>query len=121
MLTCAMSEDRLTDFLEAVDDADCRALLRASRGDAKTVKELSEECDVPLSTAYRKVGRLHEAGLVEEKIRFDGSGTHTRVYEQQFDCAVIVLTDDGGLDVELARSESGEQSTDTDAIATTSQ
>jgi predicted transcriptional regulator len=96
-----MTDNTLRALLLAIDDSDCRAILGAIDGESKAVKKLSEECDVPLSTAYRKVNRLHEAGLVEEKIRLSGSGNHTSVYEQSFSGALITLTDDGEFEVEL--------------------
>lgn len=100
MLTCPMTDDKLKALLLAIDDDDCREILRAVEAEPKAVKELSEECDVPLSTAYRKINRLHEAGLIEEKVRLSGSGNHTNVYEQNFDGALITLSD-GEFDVEL--------------------
>lgn len=96
-----MTDNRLKPFLQAVDDSDCRDILNAIEGEAKAVKEVSEECDVPLSTAYRKINRLHEAGLIEEKVRLSGAGNHTNVYEQSFEGALITLTDDGEFEVEL--------------------
>lgn len=96
-----MSDDRLKAFLRAVDDTDCRDILSAIKDEAKAVKEVSDECDVPLSTAYRKINRLHEAGLIEEKVRLSGSGNHTNVYQEDFDGALITLTDEGEFEVEL--------------------
>jgi hypothetical protein len=67
MLTCPMSEDTHTDFLGA-DDTNCRAPLRATRGDATTDMELSEGCDRPHSTADRNVDRRetdhHDCGVL---------------------------------------------------------
>ncbi len=98
-----MTDDTLKALLLAVDDSDCRAILRAIGEEAKAVKEISEECDVPLSTAYRKINRLHEAGLIEEKIRLSGSGNHTNVYEESFDGALITLGADGEFGVEFVQ------------------
>ncbi len=95
-----MTDSTLKAFLLAADDSDCRAILSAIEEEPKAVKEVSEECDVPLSTAYRKINRLHEAGLVEERVRLSGSGNHTNVYQEDFDSALITLSD-GEFDVEL--------------------
>lgn len=96
-----MTDPKLKAFLLAADDSDCRAILSAIEEEAKAVKEVSEECDVPLSTAYRKINRLHEAGLVEEKVRLSGSGNHTNVYERNFEGAMITMGGDGEFEVEL--------------------
>lgn len=96
-----MTDDTLKALLLAADDSDCRTILSAIEEEAKPVKEVSEECDVPLSTAYRKINRLHEAGLVEEKVRLSGEGNHTNVYEENFEGALITLDGDGEFDVEL--------------------
>lgn len=99
-----MTDDKLKALLLAIDDGDCREILRAVEEEPKAVKEVSEECEIPLSTAYRKVNRLHEAGLVEEKVRLSGSGNHTNVYEENFDGALITLGADGDFEVELVRN-----------------
>lgn len=99
-----MTDDKLKALLLAIDDGDCREILRAVGEEAKAVKEVSEECEVPLSTAYRKVNRLHEAGLVEEKVRLSGSGNHTNVYEEDFEGALVTLGADGDFQVELVEN-----------------
>lgn len=93
--------DRETAFRQAVGDEDCTAILSAVREEAKTVPELSDECDVPLSTAYRKVSRLEDAGLVEQKNRIRRGSKPKNVYERSFEAAVVTLADDGGFEVEF--------------------
>jgi predicted transcriptional regulator len=95
-----MSSLKAEVLLQAVNDEDCHAILNAIDQDAKTVKELSEECEIPLSTAYRKVNRLQQADLVEEKVQLGGPGSHANVYEQDFEGAVIFLDEDGEFSVE---------------------
>jgi predicted transcriptional regulator len=88
-------------FVRTITDDECCRLLSAVETEPKPVKELSEECEIPLSTTYRKMNRLQEAGLVEEQIQLGGSGNHTSVYRQQFDGARITLSEDGEFEVEL--------------------
>ncbi|MCO8268820.1 helix-turn-helix transcriptional regulator [Haloferax prahovense] len=67
-----------------------------------TVKELSCRADVPLSTAYREVKRLHEASLFEKSIMVDHSdGRHVAQYHRTFERMEVSVTDDG-LRIELA-------------------
>lgn len=88
-------------FVRTITDDECCRILSAIESEPKAVKELSDECEIPLSTTYRKVNRLHEAGLVKEKISLSSSGNHTSVYEQEFDGAMITLSNDGEFEVEL--------------------
>ncbi|WP_416838325.1 helix-turn-helix domain-containing protein [Haloferax sp. DFSO52] len=67
-----------------------------------TVKELSCRAEVPLSTAYREVKRLHEAALLEKSIMVDHSdGRHVAQYRRTFETLAVHVTDDG-LRIELA-------------------
>jgi|GEM_PF-341763 len=74
--------------LDALDDADCRTILEATRDATRTVNEISEECDLPQSTAYRKVDILADAGLLEESLRVRRSGKHV----SEYDCAIEDVT-----------------------------
>lgn len=78
-------------LLDALDDADCRGILDATRDDALTANELSEAEDLPLSTAYRKLELLTEAGLLEERTRIRQSGKHASEYTRVVDDVVISL------------------------------
>ncbi|WP_206425120.1 winged helix-turn-helix domain-containing protein [Halosimplex salinum] len=99
-----MSETKGRAFLEAVSDEDCTAILDAVREERLTIPELSDDCDIPLSTAYRKVHLLQEADLVVEKNRLPKDCRPKNVYELDFDAAVVTMTEDGGFDVEFVDS-----------------
>jgi len=96
-----MSEGKDRAFLDAVGDEDCKTILDAVREEAKTIPELSEECDIPLSTAYRKVNRLQEAELLAEKNRLPENCRPKNVYELCFDGAVVTMAGDEGFAVEF--------------------
>lgn len=100
-----MPQERIETFVRTVTDEECSRILTAIETEAKAVKEISEECAIPLSTAYRKINRLQEAGFVEEKIRLSSSGNHTSVYEQEFDGAMITLSQEGEFEVELVSDD----------------
>lgn len=62
------------------------------------MSELSEQCDIPISTAYRKVNLLEEAGLLEEEPQVDPSGPNASRYglrSEELD--VTVAPADGGV------------------------
>lgn len=96
-------EDEIRTVLTALNDADCRTILE-ELGDSEpylSAAELSERCDVPLSTTYRKIELLEEADLLEEKLRIRQSGRHASEYDQRVD-DVTISVDDGGIALELS-------------------
>jgi len=88
--------------LTALEDPDRRALLEATAEEALTAGELIERCDVPRSTTYRKLERLTEAGLLEERIRLSPDGKHASEYRRTFDDVTISLCESDGMTVGLS-------------------
>lgn len=97
------------DVLAALDDDACRAILEATSDESLTAAELSEQCDIPTSTAYRKVEKLTEAGLVDERVRINTSGKHATEYRKCFDDVVVSVADGGDVEIEMTKpnAESG--------------
>jgi DNA-binding transcriptional ArsR family regulator len=104
-----VAEDAVQQLLNALDDADCRAILDATRERALTAKEVSEAHDLPLSTTYRKLDLLTEAGLLEERTRIRQSGKHASEYARLVDDVVISLGPRGETEVRVSQRESPEQ------------
>lgn len=75
-----VAENNVQSLLGALDDADGRAILDATSEEARSAKEISEICDLPLSTAYRKLDMLMGAGLLEKQTRIRRSGKHANEY-----------------------------------------
>ncbi|ELZ11424.1 helix-turn-helix domain-containing protein [Natrinema thermotolerans] len=90
--------------LAALDDDACRAILEATTQEALTATELSDRCDIPMSTAYRKVELLTDADLVEEQVRINTSGKHATEYATNFDDVHVSVGDDG-FEIELTKPE----------------
>jgi DNA-binding transcriptional ArsR family regulator len=101
--------DDVQDVLDAVDDADCRAILEATRGESRTVNELSEACDLPQSTAYRKVDVLANAGLLEESLRVRRSGKHVSEYACGVEDVTLSVAADGGIELTVTPTETEQQ------------
>jgi DNA-binding transcriptional ArsR family regulator len=96
------TDDDLEPILTAFNDDDCRRILEAvSNGASLSAAELSERCDVPLSTTYRKLELLTDAGLLDEQLRICRSGRHTSEYAQHVD-DVQISVGAGGLTIELS-------------------
>lgn len=104
-----VAESAVQQLLDALDDADCRAILDATREQALTAKEVSEAHDLPLSTTYRKLDLLTEAGLLEERTRIRQSGKHASEYARLVDDVVISLGPRGETEVRVSQRKSPEQ------------
>ena len=94
----------LQPLLDALDDADARAIVKTI-DDPATANEVSERCDIPLSTTYRKLDLLTDAGLLEEGTEIRSDGHHTTTYTVAFEEVRIALTESREFAVEIARTE----------------
>lgn len=90
--------------LDALDDDDCRRIIRRL-DESMTASEVSETCDIPRSTAYRKLELLSDASLVDEEVEVRSDGHHTTRYLLDFETVHIDLDDDRTLDVRVERPE----------------
>lgn len=57
--------------------------------------ELSEACDASVSTVYRRIERLQEHDLLDERLQLDRDGHHYKTYRARLQRIEIELTDDG--------------------------
>ncbi|WP_336022996.1 helix-turn-helix domain-containing protein [Halobellus salinisoli] len=96
----------LRTVLDALDDADARAIIRALE-EPQTASELSERTDIPLSTTYRKLDLLTEAELLEEGTEIRSDGHHTTTYAVAFEEVRIAITESRELDVQIAHVDKG--------------
>jgi DNA-binding transcriptional ArsR family regulator len=81
-------------LFEALRDADSRAILDETGSEALSAKEISEACDLPLSSTYRKLDTLTEAGLLEERTRIRQSGKHPSEYIRAVEEVVVSIDDE---------------------------
>ncbi|MFB6236722.1 MAG: helix-turn-helix domain-containing protein [Halopenitus sp.] len=88
----ALSDDAATSIIAALDEP-------------LTASQVSEECDIPLSTTYRKLDTLAEVDLLEESTEIRRDGQHTTRYTVAFDEITVSVTDDNELVVEMSRPE----------------
>lgn len=93
-------ETDLQSVLDVLDDPSSRAMIRAL-SEPMTASELSDACDVPLSTTYRKLDNLTDAGLLVESTELRTDGHHTTRYDVAFDSVTIELADDRNFEVTL--------------------
>ncbi len=94
------------EVLDALADDAAQQFVRAL-SEPKTASELSEECDVPLSTTYRKLEKLADASLLEESTEIRRDGQHTTRYAVGFESITITIEDESErkLVVEFSRPD----------------
>lgn len=95
-------EPELTTVLEALCDDDCREIAETVEG-AMTASELSEACDVPLSTTYRKLDTMTEATLLAESTEIRADGRHTSRYRLAFEEVLLSVDEDHRLELTITR------------------
>lgn len=100
----ATTEHEPSEILDALDDPDCRHILEATSDESLTASELSETCDLPLSTTYRKVERLSDSGLLRETIRLHRTGKHVNEYSRNVEDIVISVQDSGALELSVTHT-----------------
>lgn len=69
------------DVLRLIGDEDTQTMLECTVS-PKTVSELAECTGLSLSTAYRKIDQLTEAGLLDMSIRLTPHGHHPTEYQR---------------------------------------
>lgn len=92
----------LQDVLDALEDPDCRRIVR-QLDEPKTARELSEGCDMALSTTYRKLELLSTASLVDERTKIRPGGHHTTQYALDFEAVRVYLDEVREFDVDISR------------------
>jgi len=83
------------EILALLDDSYAQEILRQTRDDAMSAKELSEACDISISTVYRRAERLVDCGLLAELRVPQSDGNYYSMYEARLDELTVRLTDDG--------------------------
>lgn len=97
------AEDEVQNVLNVLEDPDCRTILEATGDDARSASELKDRCDIPLSTIYRKLDLLADAGLLEESTRIRRSGKHTSEYERRVEKVEVSIATDGGFELNVTQ------------------
>lgn len=103
--------ERVGDILNALEDEDCRAILAATQEQSLSASELSEECDLPLSTTYRKLEQLTEVKLLDEEIRLSRSGKHTSEYVLAVEDVHMSVSQDNGVELQVTNRADSERAT----------
>lgn len=89
--------------LDALGDPVCRMIL-GELDNPMTAKELSEACDIPRSTMYRKLETLCEVSLLTEVTDIQEHGGHTTEYKIAFEKLTIEQTEDNEIAISITRT-----------------
>jgi len=89
--------------LAALDDDGCQEII-AVLETPKTVTEIAAATDLPLSTTYRKLDQLTEAGLTTETAGVRQGRHQKSQYVIDFDQITIGLDDEGAFRIDVDRS-----------------
>ncbi len=106
--TDEQENDGIDDVLGALADLQCRMILSETSETALSASEVSERCDMPQSTAYRKIDQLQEAGLLEERTRLGTNGNHSSEYTVDVQGIEVTVDEDNGVDLTVTTQESGD-------------
>jgi predicted transcriptional regulator len=99
-----------TDLLEMLGDEYTRRVLAAVTERPRSGREVMDAADVSKATAYRRLGDLEDAGLVESEMVFDPDVHHHEQFHAVVESVAIEFGPDGPeLSVETAETEADAQ------------
>jgi predicted transcriptional regulator len=96
------------EILALLDDEYARAILRETSAEPMSANTLSERCDASVTTIYRRIDRLQDCDLIEERIRPQPDGNHYKVYASRLE-SLEVTFEDGEIRAEVTRREPPEE------------
>lgn len=88
----AGKEPELSTVFAALNDEQSLEILKALQKRSLTAKELNEEVSVPMSSLYRKLDVLCDAGLLETNIEIRPAGKNANRYSVAMNSITIDLT-----------------------------
>jgi len=94
----ALSDEEL---LALLGDEYTRRVLQAVAEERRSGREVMDAADVSKATAYRRLSRLQEAGLVDSELVLDLDGHHHEEFFAVVDRADISVSQDG-IDISLS-------------------
>ena len=96
------------ELLELLGERRVRQILAATSREPRSAKELSDECEVALSTIYRRTEDMVEQNLLVEQTEIEADGSHHSVYKANVDHLDIDI-EDGSIEVSVHVREDAAQ------------
>lgn len=94
----------VADVLTALDDDTCRVIL-TELSEPMTATDLTDRCDIPKSTLYRKLDLLSRADLVHEAVTLGRDGSRATRYERDVSSITVSIEDDDSFSVSMDRKQ----------------
>lgn len=101
--------------LASLADADSRAILENTVTTARSVPELVDRCHIPTATAYRKVRRLTEIGLLEEHVHIRASGKNVSKYRLRVPAFSVTISGTDGIEFDALSDTGGDREWNTES------
>lgn len=92
------------ELFDALGDEYVRKILAETSREPLSAKQLSDRCEMSVSTVYRRADAMTELGLLEERTHVDVDGHHHSEYAPAVDHLDVDI-DDGALHVEVSPRE----------------
>lgn len=89
---------------ELLEDEYARSILAETSTEALSAEELQTRCDASAPTIYRRLGRLQEFDMIDEKQVLDPDGHHYRQFSARLERVTIELRE-GEYHVSIERSQ----------------
>ncbi len=87
-------------LLEIMADKYSRAILESTMDVSKSALELSNDCGIPISTAYRRVQQLHTHKLLGISGSINQDGKKYFLYKSKIK-SIVTCFNNGTLDIEI--------------------
>ena len=87
-------------MLRILADKYSRAILDATMDSPKSANDLSAECKIPISTAYRRVQELHDNKLLGISGSINDDGKKYFLYKSKIK-SIMVCFNGGSLEIEI--------------------
>lgn len=87
-------------LLEIMADKYSRAILESTMDASKSALELSIDCDIPISTAYRRVQQLYTHKLLGISGSINKDGKKYFLYKSKIK-SIVTCFNNGSLDIEI--------------------
>ena len=100
-VVCA--DDRIDQLMSALNDKKSRRILSETTQEALSAGEISDRCDIPLSTVYRKLEQLVDAGMLVERVRLSSHPDYTREYLLDVTALTVDIGDESGVSLVVSR------------------
>lgn len=82
-------------LLDLLTDSYCRSILEVTSSESLTAREIANRVEFPLSTTYRKLDALDDAGLLEAGVRLRDVGRNPSEYVRSVENVVVSLDEAG--------------------------